>query len=155
MVAGGAALARAPDGRVTFIEGAVPGERVPCREFAGVVEQPLSIIAVERSRSAVADARVNLHACGARVVQAEVGRWRGHEVDVVIADPSRAGLRRDGAAAVARCRPERVVLVSCDAPALARDVMLLERRGFALTSVTPVDLFPHTAHVECVSVLDR
>ncbi len=54
-----------------------------------------------------------------------------------------------------RCAPERVVLVSCDAAAFARDVMLLEQGGFTLTWVTPVDLFPHTPHVECVSVLDR
>jgi 23S rRNA (uracil1939-C5)-methyltransferase len=48
-----------------------------------------------------------------------------------------------------------VVLVSCDPAALARDVGLLHDGGFDLGSVTPVDLFPHTPHVECVSVLDR
>ena len=98
---------------------------------------------------------MNLEGRAARVVRSDVGRWRGSNVDVVIADPSRVGLQRDGAATVLRCRPERIVLVSCDAAALARDVVLLERGGFTLTSVTPVDLFPHTPHVECVSVLDR
>ena len=123
--------------------------------LAGIVENPRSIVAVERGRSAAADARVNLGGRAARVVRSDVGRWRGSNVDVVIADPSRVGLQRDGAATVLRCRPERIVLVSCDAAALARDVVLLERGGFTLTSVTPVDLFPHTPHVECVSVLDR
>jgi 23S rRNA (uracil1939-C5)-methyltransferase len=123
--------------------------------FAGVIERPRSVVVAERGRSAVADARVNLEGGAARVVRADVGRWRGTEVDVVIADPSRAGLQREGAATVLRCAPERVVLVSCDAAAFARDVMLLEELGFTLTSVTPVDLFPHTPHVECVSVLDR
>ena len=84
-----------------------------------------------------------------------VGKWKGNKVDVVIADPSRAGLGKDGARAVLACDPERVVLVSCDAAALARDVGLLVGADYRLTSVTPVDLFAHTPHIECVTVLDR
>jgi tRNA/tmRNA/rRNA uracil-C5-methylase (TrmA/RlmC/RlmD family) len=56
---------------------------------------------------------------------------------------------------VLACDPERVVLVSCDAAALARDIGLLVAAGFGLASVTLVDLFAHTPHVECVTVLDR
>ena len=53
----------------------------------------------------------------------------GNKVDVVVADPSRAGLGKDGARTVLACDPDRVVLVSCDAAALARDVgLLVERR---------------------------
>jgi len=73
----------------------------------------------------------------------------------VIADPSRRGLGRTGVAAVVGTGARRLVLVSCDAASLARDVALLGRAGFALTSLTPVDLFPHTAHVEVVTVLYR
>jgi tRNA/tmRNA/rRNA uracil-C5-methylase (TrmA/RlmC/RlmD family) len=47
------------------------------------------------------------------------------------------------------------VLVSCDAASLGRDAGLLRDAGYALTSVTPVDLFPQTAHVEVVAVFDR
>ena len=75
--------------------------------------------------------------------------------DVVIADPSRTGLGRDGARTVLACDPERIVLVSCDAAALARDVGLLVGAGYTLTSVTLVDLFAHTPHIECVTILDR
>jgi 23S rRNA (uracil1939-C5)-methyltransferase len=46
------------------------------------------------------------------------------------------------------------VLVSCDPAAFARDVSLLRDGGYELQAITPVDLFPHTPHVECVSVLD-
>ena len=49
----------------------------------------------------------------------------------------------------------RAVLVSCDAASLGRDAGLLREAGYELTAVTPVDLFPHTAHVEVVSVFDR
>ena len=48
-----------------------------------------------------------------------------------------------------------MVLVACDAAALGRDVGLLAQAGYDLTAATPVDLFPHTSHVEVVAVLDR
>ena len=47
------------------------------------------------------------------------------------------------------------MLVSCDAASLGRDAGLLTAAGFGLTSLTPVDLFPHTFHVEVVTVFDR
>ena len=56
------------------------------------------------------------------IVRADVGKWQGNKVDVVVADPSRAGLGKDGARTVLACDADRVVLVSCDAAALARDV---------------------------------
>jgi 23S rRNA (uracil1939-C5)-methyltransferase len=123
--------------------------------FAVTADRPKRVVAVERGRSAVADAKHNLKRRDARIVRSDVGKWLGNKVDVVVADPSRAGLGRDGARAVLACDPERVVLVSCDAAALARDVGLLVGADFNLTSVTLVDLFAHTPHVECVTVLDR
>jgi tRNA/tmRNA/rRNA uracil-C5-methylase (TrmA/RlmC/RlmD family) len=110
--------------------------------------------AVESSRSAVADARVNLRGI-AEVVKADVGKWPGVPVDGVIADPSRRGLGKDGVATVVACLPRVVALVSCDAPALGRDAMLLRAAGFSLERVQPVDLFPHTPHVEVVSTFVR
>jgi 23S rRNA (uracil1939-C5)-methyltransferase len=123
--------------------------------FAGLVEAPRRVFAVERDRHAFADAKHNLRGRPARVVRGDVGTWRGEPVDVVIADPSRAGLGRAGVRTVFRCDAARVVLVSCDAAAFARDVALLRDGGYDLTAITPVDLFPHTPHVECVSILDR
>ncbi len=88
-------------------------------------------------------------------MRADVGKWKGNKVDVVVADPSRAGLGKDGARAALACDPDRIILVSCDAAALARDVALLVGAEYTLTSVTLVDLFAHTPHIECVSILDR
>ena len=124
--------------------------------FAGVLaSRGWSVTAIESSKSAIADARVNLRAFDAAVVKADVTKWSPIAADLVIADPSRRGLGRTGVAAVVGTGARRLVLVSCDAASLARDVALLGRAGFALTSLTPVDLFPHTAHVEVVTVLDR
>jgi 23S rRNA (uracil1939-C5)-methyltransferase len=123
--------------------------------FAVTADRPKRVVAVERGRSAVADAKHNLKGRDARIVRSDVGKWKGNKVDVVVADPSRTGLGKDGARAVLACDPDRVVLVSCDAAALARDVGLLVAADYALTSVTLVDLFAHTPHIECVTILDR
>ncbi len=124
--------------------------------FAGVLTtNGWSVTAVESDRSAAADARVNLRELGAKVVRADVTRWRPSRAELVVTDPSRAGLERRGVEVVATSRPRRVVLVSCDVTSLRRDASALGRVGYSLTSATPVDLFPHTFHVEVVSVFDR
>jgi tRNA/tmRNA/rRNA uracil-C5-methylase (TrmA/RlmC/RlmD family) len=123
--------------------------------FAATVDEPRRVIAVERGRAAIADAKHNLRGLPARVVAADVGRWKGANVDVVVADPSRTGLGKDGARTVISCHADRIVLVSCDAAALARDVGLLATAGYTPVSMTLVDLFAHTPHIECVTVLDR
>lgn len=124
--------------------------------FAGVLaRRGWSVTAVEGSKDAVADARVNLRTEDATIVRADVNRWMPAPADLVVADPSRTGLGRRAAGVVAATGARRVVLISCDAAAFGRDAGLLTAAGFALTSATPVDLFPHTHHVEVVSVYDR
>jgi 23S rRNA (uracil1939-C5)-methyltransferase len=124
--------------------------------FAGVLAaRGWSVTAVESAKSAVGDALVNLRGGGAAVVGANVEKWSPTAADFVVADPSRRGLGRRGVATVSRSGARRLVLVSCDAASLGRDLALLRRDGFSLTSLTPVDLFPHTFHVEVVSIFDR
>jgi 23S rRNA (uracil1939-C5)-methyltransferase len=124
--------------------------------FAGVLAaRGWSVTAVERAPSAGADARVNLRDLSVRVLAADVTRWRPPPAELVVADPSRIGLGRRGVDVVAASGAHRVILVSCDAIGLGRDAALLRRRGYALTSLTPVDMFPHTFRVEVVSVFDR
>ena len=101
------------------------------------------------------DARANLRTLDATVVAADVTKWSPAASDLVVADPSRTGLGRDGVDVVDGSGARRLVLVSCDAASLGRDCALLARAGFALTSLTLVDLFPHTFHVEVVTVFDR
>ena len=73
----------------------------------------------------------------------------------VLVDPPRTGLSRGVAAALAASSTSRVVYVSCDVATLARDVRALVDGGFRLRQMELFDLFPNTAHVETVSLLDR
>ena len=109
------------------------------------------IVLVESNPLACLDAVMNLADTAAVVEEAEVERWEPVEADVVVADPARAGLGKQGVAAVAGTEANVVVLVSCDAPAAARDATLLGREGYELTAVSVLDLFPDTHHVEVVS----
>lgn len=75
--------------------------------------------------------------------------------DVVVADPPRAGAGAEVCEAIAATGAPRVVLVSCDPAAGARDLRALTEAGYELESLQAWDLFPHTHHVEMVSVLRR
>lgn len=104
---------------------------------------------LEWGRSSVADAREN--APNATVVATDVARWKPTPASVVVADPPRSGLGRDGARVLSTTGASHLALVSCDPAALARDARLLHDLGFRHDGTTLVDLFPHTPHVEAVS----
>jgi 23S rRNA (uracil1939-C5)-methyltransferase len=75
--------------------------------------------------------------------------------DVVVLDPPRKGCEPAVLERVAALAPRRIVYVSCDPGSLARDLDRLAARGYQAGAVQPVDLFPGTAHVECVAALTR
>jgi 23S rRNA (uracil1939-C5)-methyltransferase len=76
------------------------------------------------------------------------------EQTAVLIDPPRTGCPASGLEALRRVRPAQVLYVSCHPATLARDLKLLCADGvFALRSVTPLDMFPQTQHVECVADL--
>jgi 23S rRNA (uracil1939-C5)-methyltransferase len=76
--------------------------------------------------------------------------------EVVVVDPPRAGLHADIVAALRLLQPPRLVYVSCNPATLARDLQLLCAGDvYTLRHVQPVDMFPHTLHIECVAVLER
>lgn len=112
-------------------------------------------IAAERGRSSIADARRNLADLDVRVIETDVDQLRVAAADLVVADPSRAGLGRRAVAAITRPAPERIVLVSCDPAAAGRDTALLIDAGYQPIRSAVVDLFPHTHHVEVVTRFDR
>ena len=124
----------------------------------------VEIVGVEQVRGAVASARRNAAANGVdgrcRFVAADATDWMAREgaaerFDAVIMDPPRAGSTPEFLAGVAALGPERVVYVSCNVITQARDLELLRGRGYQLVRVTPVDMFPHTKHVETVAILER
>jgi 23S rRNA (uracil1939-C5)-methyltransferase len=124
-------------------------------------------IGVESVPEAVASARRNAKRNGianAAFVEGEarpiMRQWaRGERpdrpaADVVVVDPPRAGLHPRVVFRVAELRPRRIVYVSCNPATLARDVKDFATHGYRLVETTPFDMFPHTPHLECVSVLE-
>ncbi|WP_053217253.1 23S rRNA (uracil(1939)-C(5))-methyltransferase RlmD [Virgibacillus senegalensis] len=75
--------------------------------------------------------------------------------DILLLDPPRAGAGGKVMRKIGRAQPQRIIYVSCNPESFAVDVKELEQFGYTLKEVQPVDLFPHTVHVECVSVLVR
>jgi 23S rRNA (uracil1939-C5)-methyltransferase len=81
---------------------------------------------------------------------------RSGEPDVVVVDPPRAGLAGKALRRLGRIGAPRLVYVSCNPTTLAGDVKALrEEYGYELLRVQPVDMFPHTPHVEAVALLER
>jgi 23S rRNA (uracil1939-C5)-methyltransferase len=76
------------------------------------------------------------------------------KVDVMIVDPPRLGIERHALDAIIALAPQRIVYVSCDLATLARDLNRLLPAGYSLLYVQPMDMFPHTQHIENVVVLD-
>lgn len=113
---------------------------------------------------AVADARINAELNGINNVAFEAGDLRllldaafverHGRPDVLITDPPRAGMHEDVVMRIRELAPKRIVYVSCGPATQARDLALLKDR-YNVTSVQPVDMFPHTYHVENIVLLDR
>jgi len=121
--------------------------------------------AVEENSQAVADATRNLDVnrmdwravrlVGGRVEDALPGVSR-QTFDVVVLDPLRLGCPPGVLHAVLTgLAPERAIYVSCNPEALAAELPQILEAGYAVASVEPVDMFPHTPHVEAVVVFDR
>jgi len=115
------------------------------------------VYGVEIVREAIEDARSNAELNGMRNVVFEVGasedvipNWKeqGITADVIVVDPPRKGCDPRLLDTILQMKPERVVYVSCNPSTLARDLRVLEDGGYTTIEVTPVDMFPHTVHVE-------
>ena len=76
------------------------------------------------------------------------------KIDTVIVDPPRGGLDTKTINSILKIHPNKIVYVSCDVSTLARDLKILSE-NYNVQEITPVDMFPNTCHVECVSVLHR
>jgi len=74
--------------------------------------------------------------------------------DVIITDPPRAGMHPDVVDVILKAAPKRIVYVSCNPATQARDIALLDQ-GYRVVAVQPVDMFPHTQHVEVVTALEK
>jgi 23S rRNA (uracil1939-C5)-methyltransferase len=117
------------------------------------------VIAIESVESSIADARRNaaLNEIGnVEFVCGEVEKLLGDIINeakpaAVIVDPPRAGLHKKAVASIVEAAPERLMYVSCNPATLARDTVDFVAGGYTLEEVRPVDMFPHTYHIECVA----
>ena len=122
------------------------------------------VVGVELNRDAVQDAISNARRNGvknARFFAADATRWigeaaaAGQKADVIFMDPPREGSTPQFIESVARMAPQRVVYVSCNPETMARDLALFARKGYRAADFTPVDMFPHSEHIEVVCALSK
>ncbi len=120
------------------------------------------VIGVELNRDAVKDAISNCKRNGmenAHFYCADAGDFmqelanNGEKFDVVFMDPPRSGSSKKFIDSLVASAPERVVYISCNPETLARDLNMLTHKGYKVNKICPVDMFPHTNHIECVVLL--
>ncbi len=129
-----------------------------------LARQARVVYGIELVAAAIEDAARNARANGivnctflpgeVRHVLPELVR-KGIRAEVVIADPPRAGFHPKALRAVLALVPARIVYVSCNPATLARDLATLRAGGYRITAVQPLDMFPHTPHIEVVARLER
>ena len=151
------ALDRLPAGPDVTLVDAYCGVGVFARLLA---ERAGTVLAIEESASAIRDARWNLRqSTNVEIIQAKVedvlpGMTR--TLDGLVIDPPRAGCQRAVLDALIARRVPRVVYISCNPDTLARDLaaLCLRSEAYTLVSAQPLDMFPQTAHIETIVVLE-
>lgn len=129
-----------------------------------IAREAEKVIGIEYVEAAVEDARVNSERNGITNTEFFAGDMKdilnddfinqhGHP-DVMIIDPPRAGMHEDVVKTILNAHPEVLVYVSCNPATQARDIALLDK-DYKVTDIQPVDMFPHTHHVENVVRMER
>lgn len=122
------------------------------------------VVGVELNSDAVKDAHINAKLNDIKNIDfycADAGKFMveaasaGAKYDVVIMDPPRAGASLDFLRSVVTLLPQKVVYISCNPETQARDLSFLTRKGYKVRRIQPVDMFPHTEHVETVVLLSK
>ena len=122
------------------------------------------VYGMEIIEAAVKNARINAAENGIHNVEFITGKSeeiipqlieQGIRADVVVVDPPRKGCDTVLLHSIASMSPRTIVYVSCDPATLARDLAILRELGHVAEKVQPVDMFPETAHVECVALMSR
>lgn len=129
-----------------------------------VARQARKVVGIEYVPEAIEDAKVNSALNGIDNTLFYAGDMKDiltndfiaehGRPDVIITDPPRAGMHNDVIDVILAAEPKRIVYVSCNPATQARDLQLLDGK-YKVTAVQPVDMFPHTHHVENVVRLDR
>ncbi len=124
------------------------------KHVVGVEEVPEAIDDARRNAELNEIENVDFFAGSARaVMQSEEFKQHGRP-DIIITDPPRAGMHESVITSMLKLAPEKIVYVSCNPSTQARDIKLLEE-GYEFIRAQPVDMFPHTSHIENVALLTR
>jgi len=150
----GAAVTRHTQGRVLDLFCGMGNFSLP------LAERVASVVGVENYPPSIAQARDNarrLRLDNASFLVADCARslpglWAEGGFDAVVLDPPRSGAF-DAVRELVRLRPPTIVYISCDSATSSRDIKVLVQHGYALQSSQPVDMFPHTGHIESVTLL--
>jgi 23S rRNA (uracil1939-C5)-methyltransferase len=127
-------------------------------------KQAKAIYGVEIVKEAIDDARMNAKLNNFENAHYEVGKaeevikdWQktGIDADVIVIDPPRKGCDINLLNTIIEMKTPKVVYVSCDPSTLARDLKVLKDSNYNILEVQPVDMFPHTMHVETVVLMSR
>ena len=122
------------------------------------------VVGIELNRDAVRDAVANakqnrmeniyFHCADAGKFMTEMAQ-NGEKADVVLMDPPRSGSDEAFLASVVTLSPKKIVYISCNPKTQARDLTYLTAHGYAVKRIQPVDMFPHTNHVETVVMMEK
>ena len=84
-------------------------------------------------------------------------KWiqRDEKAEVIVIDPPRRGCSREVLKNIIKIKPEQILYASCDMPTLARDIKYITQNGYNIEEVQPIDMFPHTSHIECLVHLTK
>ena len=124
-----------------------------CRRIVGIEEVPAAIDDARENAALNGITNAVFHAGDVRTVMDEAFIAEHGRPDLLITDPPRAGMHPDVVAAIRKLAPPRIVYVSCNPATQARDIQLLGD-AYRVVRSRAVDLFPHTHHVENVSLLE-
>ena len=129
-----------------------------------VARRARKVIGIEYVPEAIEDAKVNSHINGIENTLFFAGDMKDilnedfinehGRPDVIITDPPRAGMHPDVVDVILKAEPQRIVYVSCNPATQARDLQLLDTK-YRVIAIQPVDMFPHTPHVENVVLLTK
>ncbi|MCX5816474.1 MAG: 23S rRNA (uracil-5-)-methyltransferase RumA, partial [Proteobacteria bacterium] len=76
-------------------------------------------------------------------------------IDLLVVDPPREGISKEGLTLMFTIQPKRVAYISCNPSTLARDLKEFLEQGYAIAEIAPFDFFPHTSHMETLTILER
>ncbi|MCL2605483.1 MAG: 23S rRNA (uracil(1939)-C(5))-methyltransferase RlmD [Defluviitaleaceae bacterium] len=154
---------REPQAEVTILDAHAGAGGIALYATSCQFDTKLNIIGVDICEAAIVDAKVNAELNGienarfiagaAEKIIPDMLSQDGSRVDAVILDPPRRGCEPELLDALTAAKVPQVIYISCDPATLARDIKRLCAGGYGLRKVIPVDMFPHTGHIEAIALL--